>query len=50
VGTLSLEDRVASPWPLDLTLGDTPFDKSALARRKQAQIFSREVEVASPEI
>ena len=38
-----------SPWHLDLTLGDSPFDKSALARRKQVELFSRKVWVASPE-
>ena len=38
-----------SPWHLDLTLGDSPFDKSALARRKQVELFDRKVWVASPE-
>jgi len=38
-----------SPWHLDLTLGDSPFDKSALQRRKQVEIFERKVWVASAE-
>ena len=38
-----------SPWHLDLTLGDSPFDKSALERRKAVTLFDREVWVASPE-
>src|SRR5262249_21999306 len=38
-----------SPWHLDLTLGDSPFDKSALARRKQVELFERKVWVAAPE-
>ncbi|MBV8881280.1 MAG: nucleotidyl transferase AbiEii/AbiGii toxin family protein [Planctomycetaceae bacterium] len=38
-----------SPWHLDLTLGDSPFDKSALARRKEETLFERKVWVASPE-
>jgi hypothetical protein len=38
-----------SPWHLDLTLGDSPFDKSALARRKREELFGRKVWVASPE-
>src|SRR5438105_2664301 len=38
-----------SPWHLDMTLGDSPFDKSALARRKQVELFERKVWVASPE-
>ena len=38
-----------SPWHLDLTLGDSPFDKSALSRRKQVELFDRKVWVASPE-
>jgi predicted nucleotidyltransferase len=38
-----------SPWHLDLTLGDSPFDKSALARRKQVELFDRKVWVAAPE-
>jgi predicted nucleotidyltransferase len=38
-----------SPWHLDLTLGDSPFDKSALGRRKPVQLFEREVWIASPE-
>jgi nucleotidyltransferase AbiEii toxin of type IV toxin-antitoxin system len=38
-----------SPWHLDLTLGDSPFDKSALARKKQVELFDRKVWVASPE-
>jgi len=38
-----------SPWHLDLTLGDSPFDKSALARRKRHELFDRNVWVASPE-
>ena len=41
--------EVKSPWHLDLTLGDTPFDKSALERRKQVKLFDRPVWVASPE-
>lgn len=38
-----------SPWHLDLTLGDSPFDKSALARRRQVELFDRNVWIASPE-
>jgi hypothetical protein len=38
-----------SPWHLDLTLGDGPFDKSALARRKRVSLFDRDVWIASPE-
>jgi len=38
-----------SPWHLDLTLGDSPFDKSALARKKQVELFERKVWLASPE-
>ncbi len=38
-----------SPWHLDLTLGDSPFDKSAFARRKPVKIFDRQVSVVSPE-
>src|SRR5258706_200395 len=38
-----------SPWHLDLTLGDSPFDKSALSRRKQVELFGRKLWVASPE-
>lgn len=38
-----------SPWHLDLTLGDTPFDKSALSRRKTVTLFDRPVWVAAPE-
>jgi hypothetical protein len=38
-----------SPWHLDLTLGDSPFDKSALARKKQVELFERKVWVASAE-
>jgi len=38
-----------SPWHLDLTLGDSPFDKSALARKKREELFGRKVWVASPE-
>jgi hypothetical protein len=38
-----------SPWHMDLTLGDSPFDKSALSRRKTVVLFEREVRVASPE-
>jgi predicted nucleotidyltransferase len=38
-----------SPWHLDLTLGDSPFDKSALARKKKVELFERKVWVASPE-
>jgi hypothetical protein len=38
-----------SPWHLDLTLGDSPFDKSALQRRRQVELFDRKVWVASPE-
>ncbi len=38
-----------SPWHLDLTLGDSPFDKSALARKVQVELFTRKVWVASPE-
>jgi len=45
---LPLGDR-KSPWHLDLTLGDNPFDKSALARRKEVGLFDRKVWVASPE-
>ncbi|HXX92542.1 MAG TPA: hypothetical protein VEN81_02850, partial [Planctomycetota bacterium] len=45
---LPLGDR-KSPWHLDLTLGDNPFDKSALARRKEVRLFDRAVWVASAE-
>ena len=38
-----------SPWHMDLTLGDSPFDRSALARRKQVALFDRKVWVASAE-
>lgn len=38
-----------SPWHLDLTLGDSPFDKSALERKKEVVLFDRKVWVASPE-
>jgi len=38
-----------SPWHLDLTLGDSPFDRSALGRRKEVTLFGRKVWVASPE-
>lgn len=38
-----------SPWHLDLTLGDSPFDRSALARRKAVTLFGRKAWVASPE-
>jgi hypothetical protein len=38
-----------SPWHLDLTLGDSPFDKSALTRKKSEELFGRKVWVAAPE-
>jgi hypothetical protein len=38
-----------SPWHLDLTLGDSPFDRSARERRKEVSLFGRTVRVASPE-
>lgn len=38
-----------SPWHLDLTLGDSPFDKSALSRRQPVVLFERPAWVASPE-
>jgi hypothetical protein len=38
-----------SPWHLDLTLGDSPFDKSALERRREFTLFDRKVWIASPE-
>ncbi len=38
-----------SPWHLDLTLGDSPFDRSALARKKRVELFERDVWLASPE-
>src|SRR5215467_108228 len=38
-----------SPWHLDLTLGDSPFDKSALARRCGVELFGRKVWIASAE-
>lgn len=38
-----------SPWHLDLTLGDSPFDKSALSRRKDVELFGRTVWIASAE-
>lgn len=41
--------RKDSPWHLDLTLGDTPFDESALKRRREVTLFERHVWVASPE-
>ncbi len=45
---LPLEEE-KSPWHLDLTLGDSPFDRSALSRRKGVVLFDRKVWVASPE-
>lgn len=39
----------SSPWHLDVTLGDSPFDESALKRRRQVTLFERGVWVASPE-
>jgi len=41
--------ELKSPWHLDLTLGDSPFDRSALARKKRKELFDRKVWVASPE-
>ncbi len=38
-----------SPWHLDITLGDSPFDRSALARRRQVTLFGKQAWVASPE-
>jgi len=38
-----------SPWHLDLTLGDSPFDKSALKRRKKVKVVGRAVWTASAE-
>ncbi|MBI2931502.1 MAG: nucleotidyl transferase AbiEii/AbiGii toxin family protein [Planctomycetes bacterium] len=38
-----------SPWHLDIALGDSPFDRSALKRRRRIEIFGRAVWVASPE-
>lgn len=38
-----------SPWHLDLTLGDSPFDQSAVQRRRCVALFGRNVWVASPE-
>lgn len=38
-----------SPWHLDLTLGDSPFDRSALTRRRSVTLFGRKAWVASPE-
>lgn len=42
-------DGPKSPWHLDITIGDSPFDPSALKRRKQVTLFDRKVWVASPE-
>ena len=41
--------RRDSPLHTDVTLGDSPFDRSAFERRRTATIFGREVPVASPE-
>jgi hypothetical protein len=41
--------RAKSPWHLDFTLGDTPFDRSALERKRQVTLFDRKVWMASPE-
>lgn len=38
-----------SPWHVDVTLGDSPFDQSALRRRREVELFGRRVFVASPE-
>lgn len=37
------------PWHLDITLGDSPFDRSALERRKKVVLFDRPIWVASAE-
>jgi LPS sulfotransferase NodH len=34
---------------LDLTLGDSPFDKSALARKCEVDLFGRKIWIASAE-
>jgi hypothetical protein len=41
--------KASSPWHLDLTLGDTPFDRSALARRVQVTMAGRHVWAATAE-
>jgi hypothetical protein len=38
-----------SPWHIDVTLGDSPFDRSALDRRRDVELFGRRVKIASPE-
>lgn len=38
-----------SPWHLDLTLGDSPFDASARDRRRKVPLFGRDVWIASAE-
>jgi hypothetical protein len=38
-----------SAWHMDLTLGDTPFDQSALKRRREVLLFNRKVWIVSPE-
>lgn len=38
-----------SPWHLDMTLGDSPFDRAALKRRRQVTLYDLKVWVASPE-
>lgn len=38
-----------SPWHLDMTLGDSPFDRAALKRRRRVPIYDLQVWVASPE-
>ncbi|MBI4565158.1 MAG: hypothetical protein HY716_10745 [Planctomycetes bacterium] len=45
---IPLGDR-NSPWHVDLCLGDSPFDQSALARRKKIHLFERAAWVASAE-
>ncbi|MBI2901504.1 MAG: nucleotidyl transferase AbiEii/AbiGii toxin family protein [Planctomycetes bacterium] len=38
-----------SPWHIDVTLGDSPFDRSAFERRRDVELFGRRVKIASPE-
>lgn len=45
---LPLGDR-DSRWHLDFTLGDSDFDRSALARRREVTLFGRTVWAVAPE-
>lgn len=42
-------ERRDSPLHIDVTLGDSPFDRSALERRRTERVFGRDVPLASPE-